>query len=165
MMLGPDVIFIPPSPPSMDRTPQRRNAHYGKVLATGVANYGVSRDTLMSGRNTNLWERLLAPDHQPIVDYLRHGFPLAQDGPVPANTTQRNHQSADVYTDHVDKYILNELRAGTLLGPFTVSPFPKYSLSPLLTGQNRGLRDVGSLSICLFPRGGLSTTLPPNILI
>ena len=61
-----------------------------------------------------------------VVNMARHGVSLGADGYVATGPRlQPNLKSADLYPDHIRKWIGKEVTAGRLAGPFTSMPHPK----------------------------------------
>ena len=51
--------------------------------------------------------------------------------------TEVNHTSAITYSQHIDKYLQDELQFGAIHGPFDSKPFPLH-VSPLMTREKSG---------------------------
>ena len=106
----------------------------GKINAVG------ERTRLHSGWNLQLLESLCTSSSDlETVEYLKYGWPLNRKE-APVSKTFYNHKSAERFPEEVDRYIADELRHGTLLGPFVTSPFPweVTGISPMSTRPKKG---------------------------
>ena len=93
------------------------------VTAFGCPNFKADRFPLTS--NLNFMARgniVCTEEDEPIITYLRYGFPVGHEGPVPTPSSG-NHPSANKHCADVAAYITKELREGVMLGPFDSLPF------------------------------------------
>ena len=66
----------------------------------------------------------------------------------------RNHRGATEFTDRLDQYMARELEEGTLLGPFSESPFvSSIWVSPLNITDKRDSPDRRVIMDLSFPPG------------
>ena len=68
------------------------------------------------------------------MDLLEFGFPLYFDRHSNLFSTEVNHASANKFSEHVDKYIRDELSHGAMLGPFDHKPLNLH-ISPFMTRE------------------------------
>jgi hypothetical protein len=54
-----------------------------------------------------------------LVTNLRNGFPLGEMPPITDTVIFKNHHSAILHSDAIDKYLTDELNAGRMSGPFS----------------------------------------------
>lgn len=87
-----------------------------------------------------------------LVNGFTYGFRIPFDGNLPSQNVIRNHPSALANKDEVNKKIIEELKAGRIMGPFRVKP-PNLICSPLALvpkkepGKFRLIQDLS------FPKG------------
>ena len=89
-----------------------------------------------------------------LVTNLRNGFPLGNMLSISATVIFKNHPSAFIHSDPVDKYLTDELNTGCMLGPFSLQYVKKILhgsvyCSPLLVSihtQQPGMPD--KLQVC-----------------
>ena len=89
---------------------------------------------------------------QQLVDLIQFGFPLEFDRRIALQSTEVNHNSALKYPEHVSKYIQEELRYGTVLGPFKQFPFTCH-VSPFLTRDKPNSNNRRVILDLSFPPG------------
>ena len=121
---GPDLIW--------GSIPDIVEAH-AKVKKSGLPNFMHERIPLKTQIKVHYWKKYLHNYwDQQLVDLIQFGFPLDFDRRIALQSTEVNHNSALKYSDHVSKYIQEELQYGAVLGPFKQLPFPCH-VSPFLT--------------------------------
>ena len=109
-----------------------------QVKASNLPNFMGCRIQLHSQLNIVNWRKYLVNYwDQQLVDLLAFGFPLDFDRSSPLQTTEVNHNSAITYSQHIDKYLQDELQFGAIYGPFDSKPFPLH-VSPLMTREKSG---------------------------
>jgi hypothetical protein len=103
-----------------------------------------------------------------LVSNLRNGFPLGDMPPLIDTIIFKNHPSALLFSDVVDKYLTDELAAGRMSGPFSL-PYTEKILrgaimsSPLLVSiqiQQPGMPD--KLRVCRHLSKGNKNTPSMN---
>ena len=68
-----------------------------------------------------------------VLDLLRYGMPINCSPNFGVKKPQKNHFSAISYKEAINEYIYKNVQCQAMLGPFTVSPIPDLSFSPLMT--------------------------------
>ena len=88
---------------------------------------------MVSNLNMDSWKFYLRDywDTQ-LLGLLKFGFPLDFDTTTDLISTEENHTSAKQFSSHVQTYIREELKHGTILGPFKHKPIPLH-ISPFMT--------------------------------
>jgi hypothetical protein len=107
---------------------------------TGTPNFLAKLAAKASHINVNLFRALGQGFHdQQIFDLIQYGFPLDLDKPnfIP-NSAVSNHGSALQFPTEVENYLSEEIKLGSILGPFEDSPFPDLHCSPLTTAPKDG---------------------------
>ena len=107
---------------------------YRVVIACGQPNFRGARLPLPSNFD---FHQLAAIPHTPanqqVLQYLRYGFPVGFQGPIPTPSFG-NHSSSVNHPRDVKVYIATELAEGAMLGPFSQPPFTHWcQTNPLLT--------------------------------
>ena len=121
---GPEVIW--------GSVPDIVEAH-AKIQRSGLPNFMHARIPLNTQLKVHCWKKYLHSYwDQQLVDLIQFGFPLDFDRRIPLQSTEVNHNSALKYSEHVSKYIQEELQYGAVLGPFKQFPFACH-VSPFLT--------------------------------
>ena len=89
-----------------------------------------------------------------LVTNLRNGFPLGEMPPIADTVIFKNHPSAFLHSDAIDKYLIDELDTGRMSGPFSQQHVERilrgpFFCSPLLVStqtQQPGMPD--KLRVC-----------------
>ena len=93
-----------------------------------------------SGMKLDRWRHyLIGYENAEIVQYLEFGFPLGLDVTKELECQTRNHGSAYMWYDWVDKFMANEIAECGLSGPFSLSPWIDITISPLMTAHKKPL--------------------------
>ena len=103
-----------------------------------------------------------------LVTNLRNGFPLGEMPPITDTFIFKNHPSATLHSDAIDKYLTDELTAGRMSGPFSHQFVEKilrraFLCSPLLVSiqtQQPGMPD--KLRVCRHLSKGDKNTPSTN---
>ena len=100
------------------------------VVKSGQFNYKDTRIAVPLGLNIYNWRRFLKDYDIPILcEYLEFGFPLNIDYNIFCfNSDVKNHASALQNKAGVDKYFIEEVTLGAMVGPLDSSPFEKNTL-------------------------------------
>jgi hypothetical protein len=108
-------------------------ALYDVVKATDVPNYKQARIPLPHKLNIKEWRAYLSNYHDSeLCDLLEYGWPMDYTPSQPLVSADTNHQTANVYPQHVAAFLDKEGRHGALMGPFPTLPFMEgYQISPL----------------------------------
>ena len=127
------------------------------VKKSGKSNIAGVRIPLESRWNSDYLARELV-DYQDkeVAELCRFGWPIS----IVANATfkerafPRNWRSALEYAEQLDRYVEEELQAGTLLGPFEANPFSAQAVvSPLSTAEKRDSNERRVIMDLSFPHG------------
>ena len=119
-----------------------------------------------SSINIERFRYLLGPYYHDlhILQFLEYGFPLGLVEDFVLKPILRNHSSSYDYFTHIDKFLIKELSAGGITGPFLSSPFENLMVSPLMTapkkpGSRRAVFDAS------FGDFSLNLNMPEKIYI
>ena len=125
---------------------------YISVRDSGIPNCVGEQIPLPTKLKIKNWKKYLTdPKYSEILNCLSYGFSSGFIRPITSmdmSLYEANHKSALEYPDQVDEYIVNELKNGSLKGPFDHPPFEMCHLAPLLTvpkndtGQRRVVLDL-----------------------
>ena len=100
-------------------------------------------------------------DHQ-LLDLIEYGFPLDFNRTVQLTSTETNHYSALQYSDHVSKYLQEEIQHKAIIGPFQQMPFPCH-ISPFLTRDKPNSTNRRVILDLSFPLGhSVNEGVPKN---
>ena len=80
---------------------------------------------------------LLGYEDVELSQFLEFGFPLGLSSLPDLECSTRNHGSAYMWYDHVDKFICTEMLEGGLTGPFTRAPWWNTIISPIMTAHKK----------------------------
>ena len=80
---------------------------------------------------------LLGYEDVELVQFLEFGFPLGLSSSPDLECSTRNHGSAYMWYDHVDKFVCNEIQEGGMTGPFLKAPWWNAVISPLMTAHKK----------------------------
>ena len=98
--------------------------------------------------NTNwdletLSEWLKDYEDKKVVDYLRYGWPLNSHKVEENTNIPRNQKGARDHPEEIRKYLKDEIKNGSIIGPFTKNPFGKAArFSPLDTRAKKESSDL-----------------------
>ena len=131
----------------------------------------ITADKTSSGHSDNIYFRIVHPYftdafqhfifkhdlthfYSLLLTNLRYGFPLGEMPPISATVIFKNHPSATIFSDAIDKYLTDELSAGRMSGPFSCHHVENilrgpFFCSPLLVSvqtQQPGMPD--KLRVC-----------------
>ena len=96
---------------------------YNKVTKLSLPNYIGARVQLPSNLHFPEWEALAhTPEDSNLISFLKHGFTVGYEGPVPTPATH-NHASFVQHPRDVPTYVLTELDEGAMLGLLEMEPF------------------------------------------
>ena len=103
------------------------------ILESKVPNFLNCRSPVKTQLNSDKWRSYLTQYwDQQLPDLIQYGFPLDFNRNCNLVSTYVNHTSAIEHEQHIDQYIAEELKYGTLYGPFDDTPIPVH-ISPLMT--------------------------------
>jgi hypothetical protein len=109
-------------------------------LYKGIPNFISKSIPLASHINIKLFGELLQGFHDiQVLDLIQYGFPLDLDkSSFLPNLAVTNHGSANQFPAVVDSYLSEEIKFGSILGPFSDPPFRDLHCSPLMTAHKDG---------------------------
>ena len=87
-----------------------------------------------------------------LCDLIEFGFPLDFDRSRHLESTLVNHASARNFSDHIDKYLQEELEFEAILGPFDHPPIQMH-ISPFMTMEKSGSDSRRAIIDLSFPKG------------
>ena len=126
------------------------------VEASGLPNFQACKILLKTHLCLENWELRLKDYHdEKLIDLLKYGFPISFEGDlVPSNKVIVNHKGAIDYPEQIDKYLLEELALGAVMGPFDNSPFEvPCKISPLNTIEKKDSEKRRVILDLSFPSG------------
>ena len=92
-----------------------------------------------------------------VVQYLRYGWPLNAVNTAVNPTVPRNQKGARSHPDELRKYLKEEIKNGSIIGPFKENPFGKHArFSPLDTRPKRDSDDLRVILNLSYPADGAS---------
>ena len=105
------------------------------------------------------------PADEMILRGIKQGFSIQYAGPpLMAPPAKYNHQSAEKFPAHIDKYVQRETEEAALSGPYHTPPFtPWFVASPIMSREKSGgdgRRIIVDLS---FPNGGINQYIAPHV--
>ena len=111
---------------------------YSVVTATGFPNFTTAHIVLPSNLRFSSWDELVRiHDDAKVVGFLRLGFSVGYEGPIPTPASDI-HSSTHNHSSDVTSYIATEVREGAMLGSFHHKPFtPWCQVNVLLTSPKR----------------------------
>jgi hypothetical protein len=104
-----------------------------KVTESGVYNFAGCQFALPTNLNIFNWRFELSNyfDYE-VCDLLEFGFPISCNFDNLNVICEENHKGATMFPDQMAKYLCDEMEAGSVVGPFSVSPFVGgHNVSPL----------------------------------
>lgn len=138
---------------------------FAQVAATGLPNFMLCRTPLKTGLQIPIWRRELSDySDKHICDFLDFGWPLGYTSGAFPSGPGKNHQSALAYPEHVQEYINKEVSHNAIVGPFSMIPFTRFHISPLMTREKKGTSDSRRVIMDLsFPHGtSVNTGIPKD---
>ena len=126
------------------------------VWEKGYPNRWGAKIPIKTSWDLEVLEELLQDYHdKEIIEWMRYGWPIGRLPTMPdPETTQRNHQGANLYPEALKKYIDKEQSYGAIMGPFTEIPFTsKVGISPLSTRPKKDSEERRILLDLSFPPG------------
>ena len=113
---------------------------YLRLWEQGYPNAYKAKIKVHTKINCDELEKMLNAYHdKEVVLFCRYGWPSNRlpFAPWPV-TSHKNHSSATEHPQYVDKYITEELAAGSTMGPFNDMPFHgRVGISPLSTREKK----------------------------
>ena len=123
------------------------------IRDSGVQNFLRLRIPVNTKLKVSSWRRHLCDyfDKQ-LANLIEFGFALDFDRTRELESTFINHASARYYSEHVDKYLQEELHFEAMLGPGDVPPF-NIHISPFMTREKSGSESRHTIIDLSFPKG------------
>lgn len=129
-----------------------------RVRSSGKPNVYGLRVPVPSNWNFSLLDSLATSvSDREVVSFLKYGWPLNRELPVPLTITCENHKGALLHASAVDDYIVKELDHGTLVGPLCTLPsMDRMAVSPMSTRPKTNSIKRRIISDLSWPQGPLS---------
>ena len=90
--------------------------------------------------NIERWRfHLRGYEHSELTQFLEFGFPLGLEETAKLECKTRNHGSAYMWYDWVDKFIAAEVKDCGITGPYKCSPWEEITVSPIMTAHKKPL--------------------------
>ena len=80
---------------------------------------------------------LIGYEHAELTQHLEYGFLLGLDESSKLECQSRNHGSAYMWYDWVDKFVAAEVTEGGMAGPYNLAPWWNVTVSPLMTAHKK----------------------------
>ena len=87
-----------------------------------------------------------------LCDLIEFGFPLDFDRSRQFESTLVNHVSARNFSEHIDKYLQEEIQFEAILGPFDHPPSSMH-ISPFMNREKSGSDSRRAIIDLSFPKG------------
>ena len=100
-----------------------------------------------------------------VIEFLKYGWPLNASNTQEDMSLPTNQRGAQQHSEFLEKYIKNELRAGSAIGPFVCNPFGrKARFSPINTREKHDSEDLRVLLNLSHPfaSGSVNHSIPKN---
>ena len=123
------------------------------IRNSGMPNFLGMRIPVKSNLKISSWRAHLCDyfDKQ-LCDLIEFGFPLDFDRSRHLESTLVNHASGRNFSDHIDKYLQEELEFEAILGPFDYPPIQMH-VSPFMTKEKSGSDSRRAIIDLSFPKG------------
>ena len=116
-----------------------------------------------SGMQLDRWRyHLIGYQDSEIVQFMEFGFPLGLSLLPDLECAERNHGSAYMWFDHVDKFVCTEVAEGGLTGPFEKAPWWNTIISPLMTAHKK-VRSRRTVFDATFGEKSLNNSTPSDL--
>ena len=100
-----------------------------------------------------LEEKLRDYEDKEVIEFLKYGYPVNSNMVLEGPILNRNHSSAVSHPDQIDKFVKKGLSSHSIIGPFKVSPFDNYVVSPLASVEKADSMDRRIIMDLSFPKG------------
>ena len=97
-----------------------------------------------------------------VIQFMEFGFPLGLSSLPDLACSTRNHGSAYMWYDHVDKFICSEVTEGGMSGPFAQAPWWNIIVSPLMTAHKK-VRTRRTVFDATFGEKSLNNSTPSDL--
>ena len=123
------------------------------IRDSGLPNFLGLRIPVTTNLKISSWRAHLCDyfDKQ-LCDLIEFGFPLDFDRSRHLESTLVNHASARNFSDHIDKYLQEELEFEAILGPFDHPPIQMH-ISPFMTREKSRSDSRRAIIDLSFPKG------------
>ena len=89
-----------------------------------------------------------------IIEFLKYGWPISHDGRPYSSLPCDNWKGANAHPSDVKKYLTNELKYKSVVGPFKANPFDQPAgISPLNTRDKKDSSEKRIILDLSFPEG------------
>ena len=132
----PDNTLFSPFNANQDFPPEHFSNLHTHIKSFNVYNHLGARVKLPHSKiNISKFREYLPTNHNDLVvlQYLDFGFPLGLVEDFVLVPNVRNHSSSYEFYSYVDKFVMKEIKASGLTGPFFSSPFQSIMISPMMT--------------------------------
>jgi hypothetical protein len=114
------------------------------------------------GLNLDRWRyHLTGYEDKEIIQFMEFGFPLGLSDLPDLECATRNHGSAYMWFDHVDKFVCTEVMEGGVTGPFEKAPWWNTIVSPLMTAHKK-VRSRRTVFDATFGERSLNNSTPSD---
>ena len=114
------------------------------------------------GLNLDRWRyHLTGYGDKEIIQFMEFGFPLGLSDLPDLDCATRNHGSAYMWFDHVDKFVCTEVKEGGITGPFERAPWWNTVVSPLMTAHKK-VRSRRTVFDATFGEKSLNNSTPSD---
>ena len=123
------------------------------IRHSGIPNFLGLRIPVKTNLKVSSWrEHLCDYFDKQLVDLIEFDFPLDFDRTMQLESTFVNHTSAKKFSEHVEKYLQEELQFEAILGPFSTPPIDIH-ISPFMTSKKSGSDSHRAIKDLSFPKG------------
>ena len=134
------------------------------VRETGEWNQNKARIKVNDNWNLDKLEEWLSEyEDKKVIEYLKYGWPLNSENTTTLEEIPDNQKGARMNTEQVNKYIQDELKNGSIIGPFLKNPFGGVArFSPLDTRPKQDSKDLRIILNLSYPYHGDSVNKSIN---
>ena len=123
------------------------------IRERGMPNFLGLRIPVKTNLKISSWrEHLCDYFDKQLCDLIEFRFPLDCDRSRQLESTLLNHASARNFSEHIDKYLQEELEFEAILGPFDHPPIHMH-MSPFMTREKSGSDSRRAIIDLSFPKG------------
>ena len=136
----PDNTLFSPFNANQDFPPEHFSNLHNHIKSFNVYNHLGARVKLPHSKiNVSKFLEYLPTDYDDLVvlQYLDFGFPLGLVEDFVLVPNVRNHSSSYEFYSYVDKFVMKEIKASGITGPFYSSPFQSIMISPMMTAPKK----------------------------
>lgn len=136
-----------------------------EVYRSGLPNYLGCKIPVESNLKIEAWKcRLEGFQDVDVIKFIEFGWPIGLEGQVSHTQCDTNHKGAREYPLEVVSYLVEEVKAGHVLGPFEVPPCgSKTVISPLNTVSKKDSVERRIILDLSFPPGkSINDSIPKD---